>query len=172
MCLLLNGKIYTGRDAAHKRMVDMLNKGEKLPVDFTDKIIYYVGPVDPVRDEVVGPAGPPPPPAWTDSPARCWSKPAFWHDRQIRARRSRLPGHCRQQSRVSDGRGQLLLYLVAEAITRSREWWPSPIGHGSDFRIRSERHARHRGRRQQRLIGAPVAPKQWQAKIGIIPVES
>ena len=56
--LLLNGKIYTGRDAAHKRMVDMLNKGEKLPVDFTDKIIYYVGPVDPVRDEVVGPAGP------------------------------------------------------------------------------------------------------------------
>lgn len=56
--LLLNGKIYTGRDAAHKRMVDMLNKGEALPVDFTNKLIYYVGPVDPVRDEVVGPAGP------------------------------------------------------------------------------------------------------------------
>ncbi|MBM3392362.1 MAG: fumarate hydratase [Betaproteobacteria bacterium] len=56
--LLLNGKLLTGRDAAHKRMVDMLNKGEKLPVDFTDRFIYYVGPVDPVRDEVVGPAGP------------------------------------------------------------------------------------------------------------------
>ncbi|WP_108125253.1 fumarate hydratase [Saccharospirillum mangrovi] len=56
--LLLNGKMYTGRDAAHKRMVDMINKGEKLPVDFTNKMIYYVGPVDPVRDEVVGPAGP------------------------------------------------------------------------------------------------------------------
>ena len=56
--LLLNGKILTGRDAAHKRMVDMLNKGEKLPVDFTNRFIYYVGPVDPVRDEVVGPAGP------------------------------------------------------------------------------------------------------------------
>jgi fumarate hydratase, class I len=56
--LLLNGKLLTGRDAAHKRMTDMLNKGEKLPVDFTNRFIYYVGPVDPVREEVVGPAGP------------------------------------------------------------------------------------------------------------------
>lgn len=56
--LLLNGKLLTGRDAAHKRMVDMLNKGEKLPVDFAGRFIYYVGPVDPVRDEAVGPAGP------------------------------------------------------------------------------------------------------------------
>lgn len=56
--LLLNGKMLTGRDAAHKRMVDMLNKGEKLPVDFAGRFIYYVGPVDPVRDEIVGPAGP------------------------------------------------------------------------------------------------------------------
>ncbi|WP_341675004.1 fumarate hydratase [Niveibacterium sp. SC-1] len=56
--LLLNGKMLTGRDAAHKRMVDMLNKGESLPVDLAGRFIYYVGPVDPVRDEVVGPAGP------------------------------------------------------------------------------------------------------------------
>ena len=56
--LLLNGKLLTGRDAAHKRMTDMLNRGEKLPVDFTNRIIYYVGPVDPVHGEVVGPAGP------------------------------------------------------------------------------------------------------------------
>ena len=56
--LLLNGKLLTGRDAAHKRMTDMLNKGEKLPVDFTNRFIYYVGPVDPVREEIVGPAGP------------------------------------------------------------------------------------------------------------------
>ncbi len=56
--LLLNGKMLTGRDAAHKRIADMLEKGEKLPVDFTNRVIYYVGPVDPVRDEVVGPAGP------------------------------------------------------------------------------------------------------------------
>lgn len=56
--ILLSGKMLTGRDAAHKRMVDMLNKGEQLPVDLKGRFIYYVGPVDPVRDEVVGPAGP------------------------------------------------------------------------------------------------------------------
>ncbi len=56
--LLLNGKMLTGRDAAHKRIQDMLAKGEQLPVDFTNRVIYYVGPVDPVGDEVVGPAGP------------------------------------------------------------------------------------------------------------------
>ncbi|MDW8335469.1 MAG: fumarate hydratase [Tepidimonas sp.] len=56
--LLLNGKMLTGRDAAHKRIADLLARGEPLPVDFTNRVIYYVGPVDPVRDEVVGPAGP------------------------------------------------------------------------------------------------------------------
>ena len=56
--LLLNGKMLTGRDAAHKRIADMLAKGEKLPVDFTNRVIYYVGPVDPVKGEAVGPAGP------------------------------------------------------------------------------------------------------------------
>jgi fumarate hydratase class I len=58
--LLLSGTLLTGRDAAHKRMVEMFAKGEALPdsVDFTNKFIYYVGPVDPVRDEIVGPAGP------------------------------------------------------------------------------------------------------------------
>ncbi len=56
--LLLSGKLLTGRDAAHKRLVDMLEAGEEMPVDFRNRIIYYVGPVDPVGDEVVGPAGP------------------------------------------------------------------------------------------------------------------
>jgi fumarate hydratase class I len=56
--LLLNGKLLTGRDAAHKRIATMLAKGEKLPVDFKNRFIYYVGPVDAVRDEAVGPAGP------------------------------------------------------------------------------------------------------------------
>jgi fumarate hydratase class I len=56
--LLLSGRMLTGRDAAHKRIVDMLARGEPLPVDFRNRVIYYVGPVDPVRDEVVGPAGP------------------------------------------------------------------------------------------------------------------
>ena len=56
--LLLSGKLLTGRDAAHRRLTDMIAAGEPLPVDFNGRFIYYVGPVDPVRDEVVGPAGP------------------------------------------------------------------------------------------------------------------
>jgi fumarate hydratase class I len=56
--ILLSGKMLTGRDAAHKKMIDIIDKGEKLPVDLSGRFIYYVGPVDPVRDEVVGPAGP------------------------------------------------------------------------------------------------------------------
>jgi fumarate hydratase class I len=56
--LLLSGKLLTGRDAAHMRLTEMISKGEKLPVDFTNRFIYYVGPVSPVRDEAVGPAGP------------------------------------------------------------------------------------------------------------------
>lgn len=56
--LLLNGRLLTGRDAAHKKLTELLERGEPLPVDLTNRVIYYVGPVDPVRDEVVGPAGP------------------------------------------------------------------------------------------------------------------
>ncbi|MGA0001585.1 MAG: fumarate hydratase [Steroidobacteraceae bacterium] len=58
--LLLNGRMLTGRDAAHKKIADLFASGAGLPegVDFTNRVIYYVGPVDPVRDEVVGPAGP------------------------------------------------------------------------------------------------------------------
>jgi len=58
--LLLSGKMLTGRDAAHKRMLELLGKGESLPngIDLRDRFIYYVGPVDPVREEVIGPAGP------------------------------------------------------------------------------------------------------------------
>ena len=56
--VLLSGKLLTGRDAAHKRMTDMLSRGERLPVDFRNRFIYYVGPVDAVREEAVGPAGP------------------------------------------------------------------------------------------------------------------
>ena len=56
--ILLNGRLLTGRDAAHKRIVEMLDRGEQLPVDLRGRFIYYVGPVDAVRDEVIGPAGP------------------------------------------------------------------------------------------------------------------
>ena len=76
--VLLNGKMLTGRDAAHKRMVEMLNKGETLPVDLKGRFIYYVGPVDPVGDEVVARQARPPLRGWTNSPARSSIKPACW----------------------------------------------------------------------------------------------
>ena len=63
--LLLNGRMLTGRDAAHRRIQDLLARGEPMPADFAGRVIYYVGPVDPVRNEAVGPAGPPRPRAWT-----------------------------------------------------------------------------------------------------------
>ena len=72
--LLLSGKILTGRDAAHKRMVDMFAKGEALPVDLPNRFIYYVGPVDAVGDEVVGPAGPTTQRVWINSPTPSWIK--------------------------------------------------------------------------------------------------
>jgi fumarate hydratase class I len=58
--VLLSGKLLTGRDAAHKKIQDLIDNGQPLPdgVDFKNRFIYYVGPVDPVGDEVVGPAGP------------------------------------------------------------------------------------------------------------------
>jgi fumarate hydratase, class I len=65
--LLLNGRMLTGRDAAHKKIQDMLARARSSPVDFTNRVIYYVGPVDPVRDEVGGPAGPTTRRAWTSS---------------------------------------------------------------------------------------------------------
>jgi fumarate hydratase class I len=56
--LLLSGTLFTGRDAAHKRMIEAVRTGQPLPVDLRDRAIYYVGPVDPVGGEVIGPAGP------------------------------------------------------------------------------------------------------------------
>ncbi len=73
--LLLTGKLLTGRDAAHKRMSEMLNRGEKLPVDFRNRFIYYVGPVDPVREEVSALPAPRRPRAWTSSRGRCSPRP-------------------------------------------------------------------------------------------------
>ena len=89
--LLLNGKLLTGRDAAHKRMTDMLSRGETLPVDFTNRLIYYVGPVDAVRDEAVGPRGRRRRRAWTSSRGRCWSRPGcsgWWARRSAESWRS------------------------------------------------------------------------------------
>jgi tartrate/fumarate subfamily iron-sulfur-dependent hydro-lyase alpha chain len=139
--LLLSGKMLTGRDAAHKRIQDMLAKGEPLPVSFANRVIYYVGPVDPVRDEVVGPAGPPPAPpqdklteqdAGRDRPDR--------DDRKIRTRAGGHRGHQEAWFGLSDGGGRRGLSGV-QGHTRGARGGLRRPRHGSHLRVRRERHA-------------------------------
>jgi len=168
--LLLNGKLLTGRDAAHKRMVDMLAKGETLPVDFTNRFIYYVGPVDPVRDEVVGPAGP---------------TTATRMDKFTRTmlEKTGLLGMVGKGERgpvaidaIRDNRAVYLMavggaaYLVSKAIKASRTMAFADLGMEAIYEFD--------------VVDMPVTvavdsggtsvhqtgPKEWQAKIGKIPV--
>ncbi len=145
--LLLTGKLLTGRDAAHKRMTDMLNRGEKLPVDFRGRFIYYVGPVDPVREEVVGPAGP--------TTATRMDK----FTRQMLAETGLLGmvgkaerGPAAIEAIREFGAVYLMAvggaaYLVSKAIQRLAPARLRRSGHGSHLRVRRHRHARHRRRR-------------------------
>lgn len=168
--LLLNGKLLTGRDAAHKRMTDMLNQGEKLPVDFTNRFIYYVGPVDPVRDEVVGPAGP--------TTATRMDK----FTRQMLAETGLLGMVGKSErgptaiSAIKDHKAVYLMavggaaYLVSKAIKASRVVAFADLGMEAIYEFD--------------VVDMPVTvavdsggtsvhetgPKEWQAKIGKIPV--
>jgi fumarate hydratase, class I len=168
--LLLNGKLLTGRDAAHKRMVDMLAKGEKLPVDFTNRFIYYVGPVDPVRDEVVGPAGP---------------TTATRMDKFTRTmlEKTGLLGMVGKGERgpvaidaIRDNRAVYLMgvggaaYLVSKAIKASRTLAFADLGMEAIYEFdvvdMPVTVAVDAGGTSVHITG----PKEWQAKIGKIPV--
>jgi fumarate hydratase class I len=154
--LLLSGKMLTGRDAAHKRIQDMLAKGEPLPVDFRNRVIYYVGPVDPVRDEAVGPPHHRDPhgqvhrdDAGADRPDR--------DDRQGRARPGGDRGDPQAPQRLSHGRGRRRLPGGQGHQRRARGGFRGP-GHGSDLRVRGPRYAGDRGggrRRHQRARNGP-----------------
>ena len=168
--LLLNGKIYTGRDAAHKRMVDMLNKGEPLPVDFRNKMIYYVGPVDPVRDEVVGPAGP--------TTATRMDK----FTRQMLAETGLLGmigkserGEAACEAIAEHGAVYLMAvggsaYLVAKAIKQAKVVAFEDLGMEAiyEFEVKDMPVTVAVDSKGQSVHA--VAPRKWQAKIGIIPV--
>ncbi len=168
--LLLNGKILTGRDAAHKRMVDMLNQGEPLPVDFTNRVIYYVGPVDPVRDEVVGPAGP--------TTATRMDK----FTRQM-LEQTGLLGMIGKSERgpaaieaIKDNAAVYLMavggsaYLVSKAIKSARVVAFADLGMEAiyEFEVQDMPVTVAVDSRGQSVHA--IAPKQWQAKIGIIPI--
>ncbi|ULJ65221.1 fumarate hydratase [Wielerella bovis] len=170
--LLLNGKILTGRDAAHKRLIDMLNKGEKLPVDFTNRMIYYVGPVDPVRDEVVGPAGP--------TTATRMDK----FTRQM-LEQTGLLGMIGKSERgaatceaIADNKAVYLMatggaaYLVAKAIKSSKVLAFPELGMEAIYEFDVQDMPVTVAVDSNGQSVHAIAPKQWQAKIGIIPVEA
>lgn len=170
--LLLNGKILTGRDAAHKRLVNMLDKGEELPVDFTNRLIYYVGPVDPVGDEVVGPAGP--------TTATRMDK----FTRQM-LKQTGLLGMIGKSERgaatceaIADNKAVYLMavggaaYLVAKAIKSSKVLAFPELGMEAvyEFEVKDMPVTVAVDSKGESIHA--TAPRKWQAKIGIIPVES
>lgn len=169
--LLLNGKLYTGRDAAHKRMVDMLNKGEKLPVDFTNKMIYYVGPVDPVGNEVVGPAGP-----TTATRMDKFTKQMLEQTDLLGmiGKSERGEATCEV---IADNQAVYLMatggaaYLVAKAIKKARVVAFADLGMEAiyEFDVKDMPVTVAVDSKGQSVHA--IAPKKWQAKIGIIPIE-
>ncbi len=168
--LLLNGKLLTGRDAAHKRMTDMLNKGEKLPVDFTNRFIYYVGPVDPVRDEVVGPAG----------PTTATRMDMF--TRQM-LEQTGLLGMVGKAERgpiaieaIRDNKAVYLMavggaaYLVSKAIKASKTMAFADLGMEAIYEFEVQDMPVTVAVDSQGTSVHQTGPKEWQAKIGKIPV--
>ena len=168
--LLLNGKLLTGRDAAHKRMTDMLNRGEKLPVDFTNRFIYYVGPVDPVRDEVVGPAGP--------TTATRMDK----FTRQM-LEQTGLLGMVGKSERgqiaidaIKDNRAVYLMavggaaYLVSKAIKAAKVLAFGDLGMEAIYEFEVKDMPVTVAVDSKGSSVHKTGPKEWQAKIGKIPV--
>lgn len=169
--LLLSGKLYTGRDAAHKRMTDMLNKGEALPVDFTNKIIYYVGPVDPVRDEAVGPAGP-----TTATRMDKFTRQMLEQTGLIGMIGKSERGSAACQA-IADNQAVYLMavggsaYLVSKAIKTARVVAFEDLGMEAIYEFEVENMPVTVAVDSRGESIHATAPKQWQAKIGIIPVE-
>ncbi|MCK5874407.1 MAG: fumarate hydratase [Alcanivoracaceae bacterium] len=170
--LLLNGKLLTGRDAAHKRMVDMINRGEQLPVDFTNRFIYYVGPVDPVGDEVVGPAGP---------------TTATRMDKFTRTmlEKTGLIGMVGKAERgdaaidaIRDNKAVYLMavggaaYLVSKAIRKSRVVAFEDLGMEAIYEFEVEDMPVTVAVDSSGVSVHKTGPKIWQAKIGKIPVKA
>lgn len=170
--LLLNGKIYTGRDAAHKRMVDMLNKGESLPVDFTNKMIYYVGPVDPVGDEIVGPAGP------TTATRMDKFTPQMLEQTGLLGMIGKSERGKAACDAIAQNKAVYLMatggaaYLVAKAIRQAKVVAFPELGMEAiyEFEVKDMPVTVAVDSTGQSVHA--IAPKTWQAKIGIIPIES
>ena len=170
--LLLNGKMLTGRDAAHKRIQDMLAKGEKLPVDFTNRVIYYVGPVDPVRDEVVGPAGP-----TTGTRMDKFTRMMLEQTGLISMIGKSERGPVAIQA-IKDNKSAYLMavggaaYLVAKAIKSAKVVGFADLGMEAIYEFDVENMPVTVAVDSSGVSVHETGPKEWQVKIGKIPVKA
>ncbi|WP_298830957.1 fumarate hydratase [uncultured Piscinibacter sp.] len=168
--LLLSGKMLTGRDAAHKRIQDMLAKGETLPVDFTNRVIYYVGPVDPVRDEVVGPAG----------PTTATRMDKFTEMMLAQTGLIAMIGKAERGpvaiAAIKKHRSAYLMavggaaYLVSKAIKKSKVVGFADLGMEAIYEFEIQDMPVTVAVDAQGTSVHDTGPKEWQAKIGKIPV--
>ena len=170
--LLLSGTMLTGRDAAHKRIVDMLERGDPLPdsVDFTNKFIYYVGPVDPVREEVVGPAG----------PTTATRMDKFTETMLAKTGLLGMIGKAERGQQAIDAikkhQAVYLMavggaaYLVSKAIRKSRIIAFEALGMEAIHEFVIEDMPVTVAVDSQGISIHQIAPKIWQSKIGKIPV--
>jgi fumarate hydratase class I len=168
--LLLNGRMLTGRDAAHKRIQDMLARGEALPVDFTNRVIYYVGPVDPVRDEVVGPAGP-----TTATRMDKFTRMMLEKTGLIATIGKSERGPAAIDA-IRDNRSAYLMavggaaYLVSKAIKAAKVVAFADLGMEAIYEFTVEDMPVTVAVDSTGVSVHQTGPKQWQAKIGKIPV--
>lgn len=168
--LLLNGKMLTGRDAAHKRIADMLQKGEKLPVDFTNRVIYYVGPVDPVRDEAVGPAGP-----TTATRMDKFTRMMLEKTGLIAMIGKAERGPVAIEA-IRDNKSAYLMavggaaYLVSKAITNAKVVGFEDLGMEAIYEFEIKDMPVTVAVDSTGISVHNTGPKEWQAKIGKIPV--
>lgn len=168
--LLLSGTMYTGRDAAHKRMVEMFAKGEALPIDLKGKFIYYVGPVDPVRDEVVGPAGPTTATRMDKFTETVLAKTGLYgmigKAERGAAGIAAIKNHKAAYLMAVGGAA----YLVSKAIRKSRVVAFEDLGMEAIYEFVVEDMPVSVAVDVRGVSVHETAPKIWQAKIGKIPV--
>lgn len=168
--LLLSGTMYTGRDAAHKRMVEMFAKGEELPIDLKGKFIYYVGPVDPVRDEVVGPAGPTTATRMDKFTETVLAKTGLYgmigKAERGAAGIAAIKNHKAAYLMAVGGAA----YLVSKAIRKSRVVAFEDLGMEAIYEFVVEDMPVSVAVDVRGVSVHETAPKIWQAKIGKIPV--
>jgi len=170
--LLLSGKMLTGRDAAHKRITEMLAAGEALPVDLRNRVIYYVGPVDPVRDEAVGPAGP-----TTATRMDKFTETMLAQTGLIAMIGKAERGPVAIESIRKHKRAYLMAvggaaYLVSKAISSAKVVGFADLGMEAIYEFEVRDMPVTVAVDSKGTSVHDTGPREWQAKIGLIPVKT